>query len=126
MRDKLKRSNIWTFIPRFETFIVSVLVMVAGLAGGKYALFRYSLERMLERHRLVTCYLAPLPLLKWDVLYALPSVAEALVILVLAGLFGVKSRISQARRQLLQRLLDEKRFPEDVARQLRDQTDIEE
>lgn len=96
--------------------------MVTGLAGGKYALFRYNLERMLARRSTITCYVVPPPPLpKWNVLYALPSITDALVIVVLAGLFGVQSRVGKARRRLGQRLLDENRFPNEVARQLRDE-----
>ncbi len=112
--------------------------------SGKYALFRDELELYLKlSHSIPMCYATgPQPLPRWSALDALPSVTEALALVVLAGFVGVlvprKWRVTlpwankaavhqvtadpadETRHQLRERLLDEGRFPDNVAQQLED------
>jgi hypothetical protein len=112
--------------------IVSLFVMLAGLGGGKYALFQYRLKRGLADVR-VGCYLFQMPPPRWNILDALPSVIEAVVLIALAGVIGVfvpwrrratreatAGQTDKARQRLRRQLVDEGKFPDDVKEQLED------
>lgn len=135
--DKFKGLVSGSLGLRLKAFVISLLVMLAGLAGRKYALFRNQVAIFLERYYgPVMCYATgpTTSLPTWGILDALPSVTEALVLVVIAGLVGVlvprkwqaalpwanKAAARQTRQQLRERLLDEERFPDDVAQQLED------
>lgn len=136
MLNKFKKLDPGSLVPRLGASAISLLAMLAGLAVRKYALWRDEVALFLERYRRpIMCYATgPQPLPKWSMLDALPSVTEALVLVVIAGLVGVcvpkkwraalpwanKATARQTRHQLRERLLDEGRFPDDVARRLED------
>ncbi len=132
MPNKFKRFDPGALGLRLGAFVVSLVAMLAGLAGRKYAFFRDELAFHLERSRhIYMCYaIGPGMTPEWDVVDALPSATEALVLVTLAGLVGLvvpkKWRVTLPwakktdARQLRERLLDEGRFPDDVAQQLED------
>ncbi len=135
--NKFKKLDPGSLVLRLGASAISLLAMLAGLAVRKYALWRDELALYLK-YRPPMCYaigpggVRPPP--RWGILDALPSATEALVLVVIAGLVGIfvprkwraalpwakKAGARQSRQQLRERLLDEDRFPDDVAQQLED------
>ncbi|MCP4543392.1 MAG: hypothetical protein GY832_40275 [Chloroflexi bacterium] len=142
MLDKFKKLDPGSLILRLGALVISLLTMLAGLVVRKYALFRDELALYLK-YRPAMCYAIgpgePQPPPIWGILDALPSGTEALVLVVIAGIVGVcvpkkwrvtlpwvkKSATHQPRHQLRERLLDEGRFPDDVAQQLENHGNVE-
>ena len=132
-----RQPDTRSLLLRFRAFTVSLPVMLTGFAGGKYALFRY-LEQLRRPDVFVMCYIITTVPPRWNMLDALPSLLEALAIILLAGLVGAlvprkwlgagktgarkptAVQASEARQRLMQQLIDEERFPDGVARQLKD------